>query len=62
MSGATVQQINELLREACTEEGVRIWWRSPNRNLRGHTPEALFNGSEEEAAEVLAEAERLAGA
>ncbi|HEX8305898.1 MAG TPA: hypothetical protein VF612_13545 [Jatrophihabitans sp.] len=55
-----VQYIVRELREVYTEEGVQIWLHARNRNLGSQRPiELLATGQYDE---VLAEAERVAGA
>lgn len=55
-----VQYIVRELREAYTEEGVRIWLHARNRNLDGQRPIDLLAAHQYD--EVLAEAERVSGA
>lgn len=58
----TVERINQLLSEVYTEEGIKIWWQSPNRNLHGLRPDRIFQGDTMFTAfAVLHEAERVAG-
>ena len=55
-----VQYIVRELREVYTEEGVQIWLHARNRNLGSQRPIELLAAGQYD--EVLAEAERVAGA
>ncbi|HEU5271661.1 MAG TPA: hypothetical protein VFU36_17170 [Jatrophihabitans sp.] len=55
-----MQYIVRELREAYTEEGVQIWLHARKRNLDGQRPIDLLAADRYD--DVLAEAERVAGA